>query len=60
MKIAVHASREKREGLARNEMPPLQEQIDALMEGGQKLAQMKQRIAMVRRKYRLVDDGETD
>ena len=53
MKIHHNPSDKIRDERIAKELPPLQEQVDALMEGGQKLAEIKRRIGEVKRKYRL-------
>ena len=53
MKIHHNPSDKVREQRMIKELPTLEEKVDALLEGGQKLAELKRKISEIRRKYRL-------
>lgn len=53
MKIDHRPSKPERKRMAKQEMPTLEEKVDALLEGGQKLAELKRQINDIKRKYRL-------
>ena len=53
MKIHHKPSDKIREERMAKELPTLEEKVDALLEGGQKLAELKRQIGEIKRKYRL-------
>ena len=53
MKIDYRPNKSERKRMADQELPTLEEKVDALLEGGQKLAELKRKISEIRRKYRL-------
>ena len=53
MRLEINVPEHVRAEHAKQELPTLEEKVDALLEGGQKLAELKRKISEIRRKYRL-------